>query len=371
MRKLNLSGTVPKVTIDVYDSEVTWGFWKPETRVIGINSKLILGYPWDASLGILRHETAHQLVSDLYPKAAESDNPHGKYFNLICDRLKLHPVYRGAKADLNASGLPPCNIGPQKDRSDDNPLFLKIKKLLALSGSPEPHEAEAALTKASELMAKHNIDSASVLAEAEDFEIWRLPLKSKRVDRKFSMIASILQGHFFVRAVICTRYDPSVCEDHKCIDLIGRPANLSMANHVYHYLDERAESLWEKHKPMAAHRGEKGIGAKTAFITGLLHSLDTKLTKAERERAPIASPNAPAQGGPAKPLLPAEFILADEKLDGFMATNYPTLTRSSGYRVSDASPYSASAGRAAGEKLNVYRPIAKARGVVKGYLDGD
>ena len=360
---------VPSISIDIIESDLNWGFWKPDTRIIGINSKLILDYPWDAALGILGHETAHQLVSDLRPEAAKTEPPHGPAFQSMCEQLKLQPLYRTANCDLNDGLSSHSLIGPHFDKIEDNPLVVKIKKLLALSGSPEPREAEAALTKASELMEKHNIDTAAFLAGAEDFEIWRLPWQAKRLDRKTSLIASILQDHFFVRTIIVTRYSPLHDEYLKSIDIIGRKPNLSMAEHVYHYLNERAETLWEKHKPLAARRGEKGLGAKTAFIMGLLLGLDDKLTEAERNRVKPAAP------GPANPvgqnLLPADYILADKKLGSFVEQNYPSLRKGGTYAATVAAPFSSSAGREAGESLNIYDPIASAnrgKGGVSGYL---
>ena len=44
----------------------------------------------------------------------------------------------------------------------DSKLIDKIKKLIALSDSPNEHEAQSAMLKAQLLMAKHNVDMADV-----------------------------------------------------------------------------------------------------------------------------------------------------------------------------------------------------------------
>ncbi|MDR2386994.1 MAG: DUF2786 domain-containing protein [Deltaproteobacteria bacterium] len=361
------------VSIDVIDSKTNWGYWKPETRVIGINSKLILDYPWDVTLGVFLHEIAHQVVSDIYPLAAQNETSHGPKFQLICDRMKLHPIYRQPMMDVTENGSPPSNIGPKTDKVEESPLLVKIKKLLALSGSPEPHEAEAALTKASMLMSKHNIDTASILAEADDYEIWRFPLNTKSISRKTFLIAIILRSHFFVRTITNSVYDPKTNEYFKSLDLIGRQVNLSLARHVYEYLNERSETLWERHKPIAASLGEKGLGAKTAFITNLLQSLHNKLTEAETERksAMVKSSQA-AQGD--KYVIPYDFVMNDQKLENFVNMNYRNLRSSPRRTGCSYAPYSASAGRKAGEKLNIYHPIAQGQsrdGKIKGYLGKD
>ncbi|MDR2301988.1 MAG: DUF2786 domain-containing protein [Deltaproteobacteria bacterium] len=369
--KLNLNKT--NVLIDVFENNTQWGYWNPQTRVIGINSKLILDYPWDVALGILHHEIAHQVVTDVYPLAAVEEKPHGPMFQSVCERMRIHPMYRQASVDVSGDGPPPCKFGPKSQTLEENPLLAKIKKLLALSGSPEPHEAEAALTKASMLMAKHNIDTSAFLAESDDYEIWRFHLKTKKICRKSFLISLIVSNHFFVRSLSSTVYDPMTCEYTKAIDFIGRPVNLSMAKHVYEYLNERSETLWEKHKPMAALNGEKGLGAKTAFITNLLASLDKKLTQAEEERKNAMADQAQSSNGE-KYVIPYDFVRNDMKLDAFIQLNYRSLRNSSKKSDCAYAPYSSSAGKIAGENLNIYSPISEGQhrdGTVKGYLGKD
>ncbi|MDR2366827.1 MAG: DUF2786 domain-containing protein [Deltaproteobacteria bacterium] len=368
-------GAFPGVIIELIESDVSWGYWKPDTRVIALNARLILDYPWDVVIGILKHETAHQIVSDAYPSAASNEPPHGSHFQSVCRRMKLLPMFCHAKVDLRENGGPPCPIGPKNSHDEENPLFVKIKKLLALSGSPEPHEAEAALTKASELMARHNIDTAALLADSEDYEIWRIPLNCRRIERKNFLIAMIIRNHFFVRTVTNEQYDPWTNQPAKYLELIGRPVNLNMAKHVFHYLTERVESLWGKHKPMAAHNGEKGLGAKTAFITNLLLSLDSKLTAAELERSRDAlKARGVLPGNDVTAVIPSDFIMSDQKLQSFVEQNYPRLRNTARSHRHSFAPYSSSAGREAGKNLDIFRPIAEGQrrdGSVKGYLGED
>jgi hypothetical protein len=54
--------------------------------------------------------------------------------------------------------------------SNNSSLFNRVKKLLALSqNNPDIHEAEAALAKAQEMIAKHNISEAFLKAETGDY----------------------------------------------------------------------------------------------------------------------------------------------------------------------------------------------------------
>jgi hypothetical protein len=60
---------------------------------------------------------------------------------------------------------------------DFEKIKSKIKKLLALSTSPNPHESAAALEAAQKLMAEHNIDAAGInrldITEEGFKTVWR------------------------------------------------------------------------------------------------------------------------------------------------------------------------------------------------------
>jgi hypothetical protein len=54
----------------------------------------------------------------------------------------------------------------------DSSVILKIKKLLALAGSPNPNEAAAAMQKAKELMSSYGISDGDIqLSDVNEFEI--------------------------------------------------------------------------------------------------------------------------------------------------------------------------------------------------------
>jgi hypothetical protein len=109
-----------------------------------------------------------------------------------------------------------------------------------------------------------------------------------------------------------------------------------MAKHVYYYLSERADTLWEQHKPIAAYKGEKGLGAKTAFISNMLMSLCHKLSDAEKER----TRNSPK----------IVYVKPGAERHSLISVNYINND----------------------QKLNIYEPISNEKrrdGSIKGYLD--
>jgi hypothetical protein len=352
--------------IQITDDSRYWGIWNPETRVISLNCKVLLNYDWDVVEGVFTHEIAHQLVSDKYPQAA-SEAPHGPTFQKVCKALSLNPIYCGATVNISEYGPPPSPFGPQSEQRS-NPLLDKIKKLLALSHSPEQHEATAALAKASELMIKHNIDSSRVVPDdlgGPDFERWRINLETTIISKRTYLIACIIQNHFFASTMFCKRYNPSNNSYITYLDLIGRPSNLPMAQHVYHYLVERCEALWEQHRPQAAKMGEKGRGAKNNFISALLNSFSKKLASAEKSRQ-VASVK---ETGVSEPT--AGMILAkDADLNAFIKDCYPKFSTSRSSSSTVSSPFSVAAGKKAGQELSIYAPVGngQSKSSVQGYL---
>jgi hypothetical protein len=134
------------------------------------------------------------------------------------------------------------------------------------------------------------------------------------------------------------------------------------------------ESLWEKHKPIAASKGEKGIRAKTTFVSQLLMTLDEKLKKAELERQRYASQSSGESIKASKSLLPIDFLKSDTNFNNYISYNYPNLTYTTTRKSTSYSPYSSLAGKMAGEELEIHRPIDgkhSNNGAINGYLTQD
>ncbi|MDR2456299.1 MAG: DUF2786 domain-containing protein [Deltaproteobacteria bacterium] len=353
------------VVIDIFDGSSRWGWLDPRHRRIGLSEALILNHPWNVVLGVLGHETAHQMVSDFYPAYAQTDTDHGQAFERCCEKLRLDPVYRRASVDFLESGPPPSIFNRMDPDLPGHPVLEKVRKLLALSSSPETHEAEQALAMASRLMARHNIDAWQLEGVQKDcpYERWRIPLNTTRLASRDLAISSILQSHFFVKVVFTWEYDRVALRHLRQLELLGRPVNLHMARHVYYFLKERSETLWLANKDALAKKGEKGIGAKNAFISQMLDTFSDKLDKSEKQ---------PFQGQ----VMPSnEVILAkDAKLREFVDKAFDRLGtfRSS---AGSYSPASAAAGARAGAELSIYAPVAGGDGSGSGggggYIDYD
>jgi hypothetical protein len=339
---------IGNVTFDLFENNKSWGNWDPQSRCIGINLNLMATCEADAIEGVLSHEIAHQLVTDLCPQAAALEPPHGETFQKMCGRLHLHPMYWKAAVDLFESGPPPSAFRPESlEQKPAHPILEKVKKLLALSNSPEPHEAASALSMASRLMARHNLDTLSLnQPETNDIQHICLSLNSAKVSRRVLIISWILQNHIFVKTILGWNYLPLTNDSERHIELIGRPVNLNLAKHVFYFLMERTETLWLSQKHTFALAGEKGIGAKNNFIENLLYGFNDKLDAAKAK--PFEGQTMPS----------SELILSkDVELNKYVQYLYPHKRSTRAYGSSVSAPLSSKYGRLAGEQLNIYLPV--------------
>jgi len=86
--------------------------------------------------------------------------------------------------------------------------MVRVKKLMALAGSPDQHEAEAAMGKAHELIARYNLD---LLAQEEErnFTSVFVGRPALRHPPEDYALAHLLQDFYFVRGIWVSAYVPA------------------------------------------------------------------------------------------------------------------------------------------------------------------
>lgn len=322
-----------------------WGRWSERERTILISEELIANHPWPAVEGILGHEIIHQAVSELGGPEARREPPHGPAFQKLGAARGLHPFYLKASVDLMESCPAPLDDQDQTP-SPSAQVMAKVRKLLALSGSPVLAEAQAAMNAAARLMARHNLEMLDSPPEQAGYEYRTIELNSSRVNIRSTLIAGILGRHFFVQCIFTGGYDAARDRESKCLELLGRPENIRLAEHVYRYLEERTESLWREYQNSG---GGRGLVARNSFIIGLLEAFGQKLDEAAAASADL--------GGGAEGF--SALVLArDSGLKDYFKRRYPYVrNKRSGRRLYN--PDAASAGQAAGRALNINRPLEK------------
>ncbi len=295
-----------KPVLEIEASESLWGRWDPETRCIRLSKQLIETYEWDIVVGVLKHEMAHQVVSEIFFKRDQ----HGPYFKTACDMLGVPEEFNSA----TLSAASPLLSWKEKQKgTEEEAILRKVEKLLALAQSSNEHEAFLAMDKVQDLFRKYNIDRIQMKRDAE-YVYLIINHRRKRIEKVQRLISSILSAHFFVSVVYSELFDAKTLTDYKVIELLGTRQNVLMAEYVYHFLLSRVESLWGTYKL------NKDVQTlhKSSFQTGVLVGFRKKLDKSSKEREKQEKTESSHST--------ALILLNDPFLEKFKARRFPKLT---------------------------------------------
>jgi Protein of unknown function (DUF2786)/SprT-like family len=341
------------VVIKVDEMSSAWGTWDPFFRVISISKKLITGHSWDVVLEILKHEMAHQYVSECMGLSA--DMSHGDPFKTAC--LKLGVSSWAARA----TGKIPDVIPTIRERvlsRDDERLLDRVEKLLSLAQSTNEHEALLAMERVRELYAKHNLERLRQSASTEAMDSLFVTRKKKKTDPTDSKILSILNAHFRVRVIHTQLFDAAECVRFKAAEILGRRENILMAEFVYHFLTQQCASLWAEHKRTTKCRGT----LRRSYQLGVLSGFDEKLKKAQKMDESVSS-----SLGMSATEVNALLKIETSELGDFVSRRYPRLsTKSWGRGNLDLGTFST--GQTAGRSLNLNKPMGGSSGGFGGFL---
>lgn len=181
----------------------------------------------------------------------------------------------------------------------DEKQIEKVKKLFALSESPNQAEAEAALRKAQELMLQYSITDAQ-LAETEYVE---RQMKHTRVQKKVKIplesgLLNLLEAHFGVVTFYRKRSEGRVRQYPRwqfpnstlTFYMYGQKDRVEAAEYVWEYLLRTAPQLLEQERVLAAECGVKlnSFAFYTALFEGLQQQLDRSF-RAYREEVKAES----------------------------------------------------------------------------------
>lgn len=350
--RLNLSH--PQIVLGNFKSK--HGHWDPVTRTISIGVETIKQHPWHAVVNILKHEMAHQYVSEF---ALPVESEHGPHFKRACELMGL-PDWAAA-----ASGELPNAIPDWRKESlteEEKRLLDKTNKLLALAQSDNEHEAALAMQRVRELYAKYNLDQVEKRREAQ-FVSWILNFKSKRIEGWQSVILVILDKHFFVRTISFSEFDPTDLVEYKAAEIIGKKENVLMAEYVYQFLERTVNALWEKHlkeKPSLEDLPHPTLRSeKRHFMIGVLDGFMDQLDQTKCYQ------NLGRSESECKSLVRT----ADKELNEFYKRKYPrTSTRSGGGFNPDRETYKS--GVSEGQKIRLHKPVAGHDGYKGNLLPG-
>ena len=159
----------------------------------------------------------------------------------------------------------------------ESDILDKVRKLLRLAdrsrGATE-NEAKVALSKAQELMTRHNIDSALLRMEAGEKAgidvtkgLYELPKSLNPADM---LILSLLQGHFNVRVILMSGHRKTA------VDIIGAPEDVDFAIYALSFLRETFFRCWNEFKKTAWNPD------RASYYRGLRDGIHAELTAAKK-----------------------------------------------------------------------------------------
>lgn len=319
-----LGGQLRRPIIDLEHNRGRLGSWNPTSRVLRLSVDHLRTALWCEVELTLRHEMAHQVVSELF--GAPGAPVHGSLFRRACRLLRLQDSPR---LEVRRTGA-------------EVRALEKIRKLLSLATSSNPHEAQVAMATANRLLLQHNLEAAD--AELHGREEHRLTYRwigrpTGRITLERKLLAGILQEFFFVRAIWIRTRRAADQKRVSVLEILGSDHNLDIAEYVHDYLVRTLDLLWLDYRRLR--RRQKGLAARNDYRTGVLMGFRDHL-ESQRERD--------EEDG--------LIWLGDPALDEVFAERYPNTRRlgASYYRPGHAHR----AGRRAGRKVRL-RPGLRER----------
>jgi hypothetical protein len=244
------------------------GSWSAAKREITISRNLVLNHPWDSVREVLLHEMAHQFRDEVLRGADEP--PHGPLFHMACNKLRANPKASGSYPTLDERVLRGFEDAQDK-------LMVKIKKLMALAESRNRHEAESAMAKAHELIAKYNMDF-SLRHDTEAVSLSRMtsiflgrPAMRHMLEQYH--LAHLLQDFYFVRGIWVSAFVVEKKKMGRVLEISGYPENIQIASYIFECVNRYIQSQWIQYSR------EKKISGRqrTAFAIGIIAGFRSKL----------------------------------------------------------------------------------------------
>jgi hypothetical protein len=325
----DLRAKVTRPQLRLTDATRRLGSWSGGRHEISVSRSFALNHPWAAVRDVLRHETAHQVAEAL---GAAGEPPHGPTFRNACDLLRINPRATGRYPSLDK-----VPAAAPEDR-----ILRKVRKLMALAESENRPEAEAALAKAHELIARHNV-ALIERSGPRRFISLCVGRPALRQRREAYHLAGLLISYYFVRGIWVPIYVLEKGKMGRILEISGTRRNVQMAAYVHDFVSRFIDARWRDYN-----RG-RGLGArrKTDFAVGIIQGFADRLA-ADRHRMTEAGT-----------LLPVH--VADPDLDAYMGHIHPR-TRQISHGAARRDPSVMADGERLGRNLVIAEGLPEAQG---------
>lgn len=163
-------------------------------------------------------------------------------------------------------------------------VMRRVRKLLKLSKSDNPHEAASAMAQAQRLLLKHGLEASEVEREPSPVADGGAVQVGSVLERWCMRLADVVARANQCRALFVTRYPDGVRQ--KAINMFGRADDLAKARYLYGYYFEETQRLTRIHA-----RG-RGRTWANSFRHGVIDTLTVALARVIREVRAEASSTA-------------------------------------------------------------------------------
>lgn len=224
-------------------------------------------------------------------------------------------------------------------------LEEKLRKLLALAGSDNLHEAAMAIKKAQQLAIENNIELSSINTVEEDCGKNRVETGRCNLGIYHKFVVWIILDHFDVRIITGKAWNAEGSKYLANVTFVGSREANDMAAWVYSYLTETFDRLWKIYK-----RREQAPPAKRmSYLAGVRQGLDEKLReqRAELEAELVKDPNAYA----------LQLASQEQRLELAMDRLFPNRVNARPLKIEVTDWNARYQGAQDGRKINLHRQI--------------
>ena len=246
----------------------------PDGYTIRLSTPLLQHRPQDLAQTLL-----HEMIHILQWVKGVQETAHGPFFSANMARIN-----RLAKGEFVVSVT--HDIIPRQ-RFEQDTLLGKIKKLLALSESPNHHEALAAAAKAQALMTQHQIDVAALQDAPEGSELDE-PLICDRL-----WVTTARNSPTWRKNIAWYCCQANHCHytyrSYHGFDIYGRRPHVAITQHLFAFFCDAIE------REVAQHRGQESVVFLNRFREAMATEIGERLV-AHRTGAAAPSTAALALG---------------------------------------------------------------------------
>lgn len=247
----------------VFEDPNKLGYYDHRAFQIGIHKKLMYLAKDEVLKNIIRHELAHLYVFLFHGKEAYQLQSHGREFHDVCKSFHWEKDVSRAYSDLSLE-----NELFESDEEFEK-VKSKIQKLMALSQSDNPNEAQVATAKANDYLIKYNLRH---LQESEAHIQWESVMRTVAVAKKMNASMNGLYDilkYFHVQPIFNRK------KEGVTLDVFGSHLNTEIADYMAKTLLFEFENLWKKKKLKDPKM--KGMRAKNSYILGVAKGFAAKL----------------------------------------------------------------------------------------------